>query len=482
MHNFIFLFFVLISMLFSHTLVSQTVPFLDESENYKAKLEPFDMNAQTCLFNDKYSLKINSVTNGGPFNNNDNPQIDSVIIKMADSPIDSIRYYYAYDSLGNVASETKQNNYRVFYEYNSYGNIVSELWQFWVNDQWVNDTFITNNYDSTGREILYLNQKWSNSIWVNSSRVKFFYNLAGKLDSNILEDWNGNAWVNSYKSTYTYNENNQLVQRLILNWEENSWVEYYRYTYAYDSIGNLITYITEVFSDNGWNKLARWRNVFNEDNYRIIEYYDTYENDDWKENTKTSFSYNEDWKIIYHLVEIFDSDRWVNQYQTFRTYNEEGYFSYSRNERWEENNNVWVPGNVGIYIYDNAGNRRRYYGAEIKVYYNDETNDVDTDSFSQKDFYLSQNYPNPFNPRTTIAYVIPNVETQNFASLQNITLKIYDVLGREVATLVNQKQTPGKYSVQFNAISATGGLPSGVYFYTLRAGNFVQTRKMILMK
>ena len=93
-------------------------------------------------------------------------------------------------------------------------------------------------------------------------------------------------------------------------------------------------------------------------------------------------------------------------------------------------------------------------------------------------FKLEQNYPNPFNPTTTISYTIPKVETQNLASLQNVTLKIYDILGRKVATLVNEKQIPGKYSVQFNA----SNLPSGVYFYTLRAGNFVQTRKMVFMK
>ena len=95
-----------------------------------------------------------------------------------------------------------------------------------------------------------------------------------------------------------------------------------------------------------------------------------------------------------------------------------------------------------------------------------------------KKYLLGQNYPNPFNPTTTIRYAISNVETQDFASLQNVTLKIYDVLGREVATLVDKKQTPGKYSVQFNA----SNLPSGVYFYTLRAGNFVQTKKMLLLK
>ena len=91
-------------------------------------------------------------------------------------------------------------------------------------------------------------------------------------------------------------------------------------------------------------------------------------------------------------------------------------------------------------------------------------------------FNLSQNYPNPFNPTTTIKYSIPanaGVEMHNLASL-----RIYNVLGEEVATLVNEKQSPGSYSVQFNA----GNLSSGVYFYRLQVGNFVSTKKMILLK
>ncbi len=93
-------------------------------------------------------------------------------------------------------------------------------------------------------------------------------------------------------------------------------------------------------------------------------------------------------------------------------------------------------------------------------------------------FELYQNYPNPFNPTTTIIYAIPKVGNANFAFPTTVKLVVYDALGREVAMLVNKKQAPGKYSVHFNA----SNLPSGVYFYTLRAGNFVQTRKMILMK
>ncbi len=90
-------------------------------------------------------------------------------------------------------------------------------------------------------------------------------------------------------------------------------------------------------------------------------------------------------------------------------------------------------------------------------------------------FELYQNYPNPFNPTTTIEYSIPTVETRHALSVQ---LKIYDILGREVAELVNEKQAAGNYSVQFNAAN----LSSGVYFYRIKAGNFVQTKKMVLIK
>ncbi len=85
-------------------------------------------------------------------------------------------------------------------------------------------------------------------------------------------------------------------------------------------------------------------------------------------------------------------------------------------------------------------------------------------------FKLEQNYPNPFNPSTQIDYSI------KLGGL--ITLRVYDILGNEVATLVNEKKSAGYYSVNFNAAS----LPSGIYFYKLTSGNFTDTKKLILIK
>ncbi len=90
---------------------------------------------------------------------------------------------------------------------------------------------------------------------------------------------------------------------------------------------------------------------------------------------------------------------------------------------------------------------------------------------------LYQNYPNPFNPTTTIKYTIP-IEKTLHATSQQVQLKIYDVLGREVVTLVNEKQKPGNYQVTFNG----GKLSSGVYFYKLQYGEYNQIRKMLLLK
>ena len=85
-------------------------------------------------------------------------------------------------------------------------------------------------------------------------------------------------------------------------------------------------------------------------------------------------------------------------------------------------------------------------------------------------FSLDQNYPNPFNPATLIRYSIPEPGL--------VTLKVYDILGKEVATLVNEQKVSGNYEVKFNA----GSLASGVYFYTLKINNYVSTEKMILLK
>jgi hypothetical protein len=89
-------------------------------------------------------------------------------------------------------------------------------------------------------------------------------------------------------------------------------------------------------------------------------------------------------------------------------------------------------------------------------------------------FSLEQNYPNPFNPATKIQY--------SLESAAQVSLRVYNLIGQEVATLVDDRQDAGSYTVSFNAGNSTPGLSSGVYFLRLDAGSFVSTRKLVLMK
>lgn len=94
-----------------------------------------------------------------------------------------------------------------------------------------------------------------------------------------------------------------------------------------------------------------------------------------------------------------------------------------------------------------------------------------------KSFALEQNFPNPFNPTTAISYHLPAGQA-GLSAFSFVSLKIFDVLGREIATLVSERQKAGSYRVLWDASS----FPSGVYFYRLQSGGFAETKKMILIR
>jgi len=110
-----------------------------------------------------------------------------------------------------------------------------------------------------------------------------------------------------------------------------------------------------------------------------------------------------------------------------------------------------------------------------RLWYPDTTSNAGNFKEVTTGFTLEQNYPNPFNPVTTIKYSIPNNKENNYSSVQ---LKVYNLLGQEVATLVNEQQIPGLYKVKFDGSNLT----SGIYIYKLRAGSFISTKKLMLLK
>jgi hypothetical protein len=138
-------------------------------------------------------------------------------------------------------------------------------------------------------------------------------------------------------------------------------------------------------------------------------------------------------------------------------------------ERWQDD--AWKPGDAYISVYHDGAIVHQFFGHIVTVSASTVPTGVEEKPGTLPEkFSLSQNYPNPFNPTTTIGFTIQDA---GFTSL-----KIYDALGREVATLIDGVKEAGSHTIAFNA----AGLSSGVYFYTLRAGNAVATKKMLLLK
>jgi len=151
--------------------------------------------------------------------------------------------------------------------------------------------------------------------------------------------------------------------------------------------------------------------------------------------------------------------------------------THEPNVGWEDS--IWFSNEAGMYrrvtdSYVVFGISRLYYNRY--VFRIDSPNRIIEDGSNFiSNFILHQNYPNPFNPATKIKYTIPSVETGHAPS---VLLKVYDVLGNEIVTLVNEEKPAGNYEVEFDG----SGLPSGIYFYQLKAGSFIQTKKMIMLK
>ncbi|MGB5287883.1 MAG: T9SS type A sorting domain-containing protein, partial [Ignavibacteriaceae bacterium] len=132
---------------------------------------------------------------------------------------------------------------------------------------------------------------------------------------------------------------------------------------------------------------------------------------------------------------------------------------------------------MGITNWDQNKGNYLFYNNTDPVYASDEKN-------LPEGIALYQNYPNPFNPSTKIKFTIPISPLNSFPYQGEgnrdsfVTLKVYDVLGNEVAALVNEEKGPGTYEAEFKG----AGLPSGIYFYQLVAGSFIETKKMMLVK
>jgi len=148
------------------------------------------------------------------------------------------------------------------------------------------------------------------------------------------------------------------------------------------------------------------------------------------------------------------------------------YKSTNRGINWEKEQMKYNSNISDIrFVNDSSGLAVGDYGKIIKYGRYKVVSTIKNDyPYLPKNYALYQNYPNPFNPSTIIRYSIPKT--------CYVLLKVYNILGKEVATLVNQEKTTGNYEINFYA----NNLSSGVYFYRIQAGNFTDTKKFVLLR
>ena len=439
------------------------------------KVKLINSKQSTPIQNSYKDKNIELDANGSPFNNNDNPQIDSAVIeKIISLNNEIIKYYYNYDSLGNVAIETKTNYWKLINAYDSVGNKINFVWEIWENNQWDNFALITSEYDSVGNEAFGLFQLWNNSNWENSSQTKYSYNSHGDLSSYISEDWDGSGWVKSFRVTYTYDSNYVVISRLNQNGGGNDWDGYtWRDTYTYDSNGNKIMHLSEDFINNQWINDIRLIYEYDENDNIILTFYDYWKDNKWISKYKWTNTFDSNGKNILYLAEVADSGKWSNSRRTFFSYSSEGYINYGKSEMWIVSDSIWEADNGSVFVYDIEGNFRSYFGHEVQIYYAKKT-DIREEVLQLEDYFLLQNYPNPFNPSTFIRYEIGYTRHET----QHVKFSVYNLLGQEVAVLVNKEQKSGIYEIKFDATL----LPSGIYIYRLNVGDFDKSKKMILLK
>lgn len=260
-----------------------------------------------------------------------------------------------------------------------------------------------------------------------TSKTEYNYspNDPNDLTSIIDYKYDNGAWVGDQKNTYTRNAAYQILTEL-----EELYV-------TPDSLQKIRYQVSQYFNDTVLVSLD-------------ITNYDE-ETGQYSSRSKNTYSYDERNNCITDLSQEFieESNGWVDTYRTSYSYDSQNRMTHELGE----SNLLGVWSNV-----------------YQKYYYYTPTTDVEDEIINVDNYSLSNNYPNPFNPSTTIKFNIP---TEGF-----VTLKVYDMLGREVVTLVNENKSVGEYSYNFNAAN----LASGMYIYQLKVNNYVSSKKMLLIK
>ncbi len=403
--------------------------------------------------------------------------------------VNSNKISSSYDSNNNLVEQLFQfwdgsawiNLIKTSNSYDINNNLAEQLVQFWVVSEWVDFSRAFNTYDGNNNQIEILNQLWADSVWVNSSMTLNSFNGNNNLLEILNQIWEDSSWVNSGLTSNSYNGNNNLLETLFQLWNDSSWVNSSMTSNTYDGNNNLSETVTLLWNGTEWSNDRMLTYTYDSNNNVIEVIIQEGEGLGWVNNLRFLYAYE---KVI--PVELTSFSASVNQegsvvlnWTTATELNSQMFKIERRSENGQYATIGFVDGygtttEPQEYTYvDNTVETGTYFYRLKQIDFGGQfeySDEIEVEVNGPLTFSLEQNYPNPFNPFTIIKYSVPE---NGF-----VKLSVYNLTGEEVNVLVNGQVNTGFYEIEFDATS----LPSGIYFYIIQAGSFVETKKMVLMK
>ena len=362
--------------------------------------------------------------------------------------------------------------------------LVESLFQSWSGNDWSDISKSLYSYDGNGNLIEDLGMVQNGSDWVNMERQLYTYDTNNNMIEVLGQIWENSGWVNLTKTLYTY-ENSYPVAVIEQVWEASSWVQDWKFLFSYDTSNNLIEVLGQMWNGSDWTDSQRDSYIWDTNNILLEAVMQFFDGSAWANMFDVLYTYDTNNNMIEEFWKAYDGSNWLNAWRALYTYDGNNYLTEELDQNW--NADSWEDDLKNSYTYDGNNNpieelSQKWDGSNWindKKYLNTYNllTAVDEEPNSLNSFNLSDNYPNPFNPSTRINYSIPEKSV--------VSLKVYDILGSEIASLINSEVAAGKHEVNFNAVN----LPSGVYLYQLKAvptgrqaGSFTNTKKMLLIK
>lgn len=364
-------------------------------------------------------------------------------------------YLFSYDSFNNLSewifqyfiNENWENESKTVNEYNSIQQLVYAFAYYWLND-WILNYRITNTYDSLNNQVQSLNELWRNNVWVNFNRWIREYN-GNQLIVQTTQRFEDSIWQNQFRYSYLYDSYSNNIEYVVESWFLNNWENSSKYTFSYNSNNDWIENVIYIWNTE-WNPYHKYeRSYENENLVEEIEYYWSDSTNTFEHTFKKNFLYEQ--SLLKEEFWSYYSDSlssWQNYIMFISNYNNFNYLSEILKYYWS--NNTYNLFSREANFYNLPNNVEHEVLVEGKISF-----DI---------------YPNPFNSSFKLRLIIN--------APQKITIYLYDILGRRIKPLVDNFFFDNVSEFEFSL----DDLSSGVYLINLEANKQIITEKLLYLK